>query len=270
MSAAELPDLQSSEPHQPIAIDAVGISGLRHPVVVLDRIRAKQETVASLTMSIDLPASQRGAHLSRFLDVLSDADGELTVRTAQRLLAALTDRLGGTTATIDAAFPYFVERHAPVTGARGLLDVQCSFSFRGGAEAMDFVLTVTVPVTTLCPCSQAVSDYGAHNQRCDVAISVRTATMDDPTDDEIVWIEDLVELAERHGSAPIYPALKRPDERFVTMQAYDNPAFVEDVVRGVAAELASDHRVAGFCVEVASDESIHNHRAFARVGRRLR
>ena len=129
---------------------------------------------------------------------------------------------------------------------------------------------MTVPVTTLCPCSRAVSDYGAHNQRCAVTISVRTAVTDQPTDDEIVWIEDLVEVAERHASAPIYPTLKRPDERFVTMQAYDNPAFVEDVVRGVAAELADDPRVADFCVEASSDESIHNHRAFARAGRQLR
>ena len=270
MSPAELADPQSSESRQEIALDAVGISGLRHPVVVLDHLRAKQETVASLTMAVDLAASQRGAHLSRLLEVLSDAEGELTVRTAQRLLAGITGQLGATTATIDAEFPYFIEKHAPVTGARGLLDVACRFSFRGDAEAMDFVLTVTVPVTTLCPCSRAVSDYGAHNQRCAVTISVRAAATDEPTDDEIVWIEDLVGLAERHGSAPIYPTLKRPDERFVTMQAYDNPAFVEDVVRGVAAELAADRRVAEFCVEAASDESIHNHRAFARVGTKLR
>lgn len=269
MGPAELSDLQSSESPQPIALDAVGISGLRHPVVVLDRLRAKQETVASLTMAVDLAASQRGAHLSRFLEVLSDAEGELTVRTAQRLLTAITNQLGGRTATIDAEFPYFIEKRAPVSGARGLLDVACRFTFRGGADAMDFVLTVSVPVTTLCPCSRAVSDYGAHNQRCAVTISVRTAPTATPTDDEIVWIEDLVDLAERHASAPIYPVLKRPDERFVTMQAYDNPAFVEDVVRGVAADLARDRRVTEFFVEASSDESIHNHRAFARVGHPL-
>ena len=270
MVPTELADLQSSKSPQQITLDAVGISGLRHPIVVLDRLRAKQETVASLTMAVDLAASQRGAHLSRFLEVLSEAEGELTVRTAQNLLAAITTQLGATTATIDAEFPYFIEKRAPVTGARGLLDVACRFSFRGGADAMDFVLTVTIPVTTLCPCSRAVSDYGAHNQRCSVAISPHAARTEEPADDEIIWIEDLVDLAERHASAPIYPALKRPDERFVTMQAYDNPAFVEDVVRGVAAELASDQRVAEFCVEASSDESIHNHRAFARCGRQLR
>ncbi len=270
MSRPGLADLQASASRQPIAIDAVGISRLRHPVVVLDRLRAKQETVAMLTMAIDLTASQRGAHLSRFLEVLSDVECELTVRTAQRLLTTITERLGGTTAAIDAEFPYFIEKRAPVSGVRGLLDVACCFSFRGDGDAVDFGLTVSVPVTTLCPCSRAVSDYGAHNQRCDVTITVRSAVTDDPTDDEIVWIEDLVDLAERHASAPIYPTLKRPDERFVTMQAYDNPAFVEDVVRGVADELADDQRVAEFCVEASSDESIHNHRAFARVGTPLR
>lgn len=269
MIPTELADLQASESRQQLALEAVGISGLRHPVVVLDRLRAKQETVASVTMAVDLAASQRGAHLSRFLEVLSDAESELTVRTAQNLLAAITTQLGATTATIDAEFPYFIEKRAPVTGARGLLDVACRFSFRGGIDAMDFVLTVTVPVTTLCPCSRAVSDYGAHNQRCAVTIAVRAAATEEPADDEIVWIEDLVDLAERHASAPIYPALKRPDERFVTMQAYDNPAFVEDVVRGIAEELAGDHRVAEFSVDASSDESIHNHRAFARVGRPL-
>jgi GTP cyclohydrolase IB len=262
MIPTKLADLQASESRQQIALDAVGISGLRHPVVVLDRLRAKQETVASLTMAVDLAASQRGAHLSRFLEVLSDAEGELTVRTAPNLLAAITTQLGATTATIDAEFPYFIEKRAPVTGAPGLPDVACCFFFRG-------VLTVTVPVTTLCPCSRAVSDYGAHNQRCAVTIAVRAAATEEPADDEIVWIEDLVDLAERHASAPIYPALKRPDERFVTMQAFDNPAFVEDVVRGIAEELASDRRVADYSVDASSDESIHNHRAFARVGRPL-
>lgn len=270
MAPIELPDLQSSESSQQIALEAVGITGLRHPIVILDRLRAKQETVASLTMAVDLAASQRGAHLSRFLEVLSDADGELTVRTAHRLLTAITSQLGGTKATIDAEFLYFIEKQAPATGARGLLDVACRFSFGGTSDSMDFVLTVTAPVTTLCPCSRAVSDYGAHNQRCSVKISVRPTAKEEPTDDEIVWIEDLVDLAERHGSAPIYPTLKRPDERHVTMQAYDNPAFVEDVVRGVAAELASDPRVAEFCVEASSEESIHNHSAFARCGRQLR
>lgn len=270
MSAAELADIQASVPQRAMQIDAVGISHLRHPIVVLDRAQAKQETVATISMAVELQASTRGAHLSRFLEVLADADAELTIRTAGRLLSELRTRLGSTAAAVDAEFPYFVEKHAPVTGARGLLDVGCHFSFRNLHSRSDFVVSVTVPVTTLCPCSKAVSDYGAHNQRCDVTISTLQRLTDEPTDDEIVWIEDLVDLAERNASAPIYPALKRPDERFVTMQAFDNPAFVEDVVRGVAAGLLEDPRVENFHVEASSDESIHNHRAFARIGSPLR
>lgn len=265
MTATELPDLQASPAENALALDSVGISGLRQPIVVLDRRRSKQETIAELALSVDLPAHQRGAHLSRFLDVLAEADNELTVRTAERLLCDVRTRLGAKTASIVAAFTYFIDKRAPVSGAKGLLDIACQFSFRDDGEELSFVLEVRTPVTTLCPCSRAVSDYGAHNQRCDVTIAV-TAAIGEDDESSIVWIEDLVELAERHASAPIYPALKRPDERFVTMLAYDNPAFVEDVVRGVAVELGSDERVKSFFVEAASDESIHNHRAFARVG----
>jgi GTP cyclohydrolase I len=261
-----LADIQGGQPTRPLAVDAVGVSHLSYPIVVLDRLQAKQETVATLSLGTNLPATQRGAHLSRLLELLSDSGGELTIRTANQLLATLTDRLGSTTAMIKAEFPYFVEKFAPVTGARGLLDVQTCFSFRGDGNQVAFVLSVTVPVTTLCPCSKAVSDYGAHNQRCSVTVSVAPKSTGECGDDELVWIEDIVELAERHASAPLYPVLKRPDERFVTMQAYDNPAFVEDVVRGVAIELTQDSRISEFFVEASSDESIHNHRAFARVG----
>jgi GTP cyclohydrolase I len=265
VTGTDLPDLQVSKVAHPMRIDAVGISHLRYPIVVLDRSRAKQETVADLTMSVDLAADQRGAHLSRFLEVLDEGAGELTMRTADRMLSALRTRLGSVSAAIEASFPFFVEKRAPVSGARGLLDIACTFRFETDANDVRFVATTVVPVTTLCPCSQAVSDYGAHNQRCFVTITVDAPAVEEPTDDEIVWIEDLVAIAERNASAPIYPTLKREDERFVTMQAFDNPAFVEDVVRGVASELVDDARVRGFIVEASSDESIHNHRAFARI-----
>jgi GTP cyclohydrolase I len=171
-------------------------------------------------------------------------------------------RLGAQAARVVADFSYFIEKRAPVTGARGLLDIATIFTFTDRGNGAEFIMRVTVPVTTLCPCSRAVSDYGAHNQRCNITIWAEC-----PADDSaIVWIEDLVEIAEAHASAPIYPALKRPDERHVTMQAYDNPAFVEDVVRGVAADLKALPAIQRFSVEASSDESIHNHRAFARIG----
>jgi GTP cyclohydrolase I len=261
MSSEALADLQSSQPGVAMRIDWVGVSHLRQPLLVLDRGHAKQETVAELALAVDLDASARGAHLSRFLDVLAEADNELTTRTAPGLLADMRRRLGAQAARVVAHFPYFVEKRAPVTGARGLLDIDTTFTFTDQGNGVEFLMRVTVPVTTLCPCSRAVSDYGAHNQRCDVTIWAECAA-----DGAIVWIEDLVEIVEAHGSAPIYPALKRPDERHVTMQAYDNPAFVEDVVRGVAADLDGVPGVRKFSVEASSDESIHNHRAFARIG----
>jgi GTP cyclohydrolase I len=265
MTNNELVDLQSSAPLVPLRIDWVGISHLRQPLLVLDRSQAKQETVADITLAVDLAASERGAHLSRFLDVLADADHELSIRTAGRLLADMRQRLGARAARAVATFPYFIEKRAPVTGARGLLDIATTFTFSDLGDGLVFILEVTVPVTTLCPCSRAVSDYGAHNQRCYVTIGVR-AVIEDEADELIIWIEDLVELAEVHASAPIYPALKRPDERHVTMLAFDNPVFVEDIVRGIAAGLEADPRVVEFHVDASSDESIHNHRAFARIG----
>lgn len=267
MKAQHLADIQAATPSVELRIDWVGVSQLRQPLLVLDRSHSKQETVAELVLAVDLGASQRGAHLSRFLEILAEADNEFTIRTAGRLLEEMKQRLSATAARAVAAFPYFVEKRAPVTGARGLLDIASTFTFTDRGDGLEFVLEVVVPVTTLCPCSREVSDYGAHNQRCDVTIAIRTSA--DGPEESIVWIEDLVELAEANASAPIYPALKRPDERFVTMQAYDSPAFVEDVVRGVAAGLASDPRITQFCVEASSDESIHNHRAFARIGSSL-
>lgn len=269
MSVRELADLQMSAPAVALPIDWVGVSHLRQPLLVLDRSQAKQETVADLLLAVDLEASERGAHLSRFLDLLAEADNELTVRTAGGLLDQMKHRLAARAAKVVATFPYFIEKCAPVTGARGLLDILTTFTFADRGSGLDCVLEVRIPVTTLCPCSRAVSDYGAHNQRCHVTVAVRWVPEDD-AEHGIIWIEELVELAELHASAPIFPALKRPDERYVTMLAYDNPAFVEDVARGVAAGLSSDSRVREFYVEASSDESIHNHRAFAQIGSPLR
>jgi GTP cyclohydrolase I len=265
MSNRGLADLQSSASLVAVPIDWVGVSHLRQPILVLDRSHAKQETVADLLLAVDLEASVRGAHLSRFLDILAEAENELTIRTATRLLVDMRRRLAARAARAVATFPYFIEKRAPVTGARGLLDIMTTFTFSDCGSGLDFVLEVRIPVTTLCPCSRAVSDYGAHNQRCEVTIALQCEAKDEDPD-SIVWIEELVALAEAHASAPIYPALKRSDERFVTMLAYDNPAFVEDVAREIATELSSDHRILKFFVEASSDESIHNHRAFARIG----
>lgn len=253
-----LHDMQSGQDDRGVAIDYVGVSDLRYPIVVLDRKAEKQHTIGSIALSVGLPHHFKGTHMSRFIEVLNDHRGEITVRTIPTILADLRQRLDAETARVEVRFPYFIEKEAPATGAAGLMDYDCAFKAEANGGLNDFVLEARVPVTSLCPCSKAISDYGAHNQRGQITIEVRT-----PGD--IVWIEELVAIGERAGSAPVYPLLKRADERHVTMQAYDNPAFVEDMVRSVAVELKGDSRISWFRVSAKNDESIHNHRAFASV-----
>ncbi len=257
-------DTQNAIDTRNLPIDQVGVNNLRYPIVVLDRENARQQTVAQVTMSVDLPHQFRGTHMSRFLEVLNEHNGEVTMRTLPRILQALRERLGAARANIELTFPYFLRRYAPVTGASGLMDYQCTFIGRVDEQGDDFILVVRVPVNSLCPCSKAISDYGAHNQRGYVTMQVRSTRAEDGTP-RFIWIEDLVAVAEQCASAPVYPILKRADERHVTMLAYDNPAFVEDVVRSVALRLQADLRVAWFRVEAVHEESIHNHSAFARI-----
>ena len=266
----QIEDVQGRPDARGIALDRVGVTDLRYPIVVLDRAEQKQHTIATLTMSVNLPHHFKGTHMSRFLEVLNAHRGEITMRTMPEILHELKTRLDAESARIEVSFPYFIERAAPVSGAKGLMDYECSFvgEVNGGSE--DFVLGAKVPVTSLCPCSKAISDFdpetgkgrGAHNQRGEVSLEVR-GTQTPPAD--LIWLEELVEIAERCASAPVYPLLKRSDERFVTMQAYDNPVFVEDMVRNVALQLKADKRVEWFRIQAVNHESIHNHGAFAQV-----
>lgn len=260
-----LEDVQNQPDGRNIPLDQVGVGDLRHPIRVLDRERGTQDTVATFSMSVSLPHHVKGTHMSRFLEVLNEHRGEVTMRTLPGILESLKERLDAAGARIEVSFPYFLEREAPVSGAKGLMDYECSFigELLDGEEA-DFFLGIKVPITTLCPCSKAISDYGAHNQRGYVEMEVRSRRAEDGRS-EVIWIEELVEAAESSASAPVYPVLKRPDERYVTMQAHDNPTFVEDVVRNVAVRLMEDDRVAWFRVRAENQESIHNHSAFARV-----
>jgi GTP cyclohydrolase I len=257
-------DMQNSRDNREIPIDLVGVKDLTYPIFILDRNHEKQQTTARVSMSVNLPQEFKGTHMSRFIEVLNEYRGEITMRTLPALLHDLKERLQAESAHVELAFPYFVEKAAPVSGARAMMDYQCAFIAEANGGEMDFVLRVIVPVTTLCPCSKAISDYGAHNQRGYVDIRVRSVPGQDgqPT---FVWIEELIEVAEASGSAPVFPLLKREDERHVTMQAFDNPVFVEDLVRNVAVRLRTDERVAWYCVEAANMESIHNHAAFART-----
>lgn len=257
-------DVQGRLDTRQIAIDQVGVSELRYPIVVLDRENEKQHTVAVLTMSVGLPHHFKGTHMSRFLEVLNEHRGEVTQRTLPYILRALRERLEADSARIEVHFPYFVEREAPISRARGIMDYECFFVGESNGAREDFILGVRVPVTSLCPCSKEISDYGAHNQRGYITIEVRSVPQPD-SPRTLIWIEELIEYAELSGSAPVYPLLKRADERHVTMQAYDNPVFVEDMVRNVSQRLQEDTRVAWFKVHAVNHESIHNHGAFAQI-----
>lgn len=257
-------DVQGRKDERGIAIKQAGVSDLSYPITVLDRAHERQQTIARLSMSVGLPHHFKGTHMSRFIEVLEAHRGEVTMRTLPAILGELRQRLDAETARIELSFPYFIERTAPVTGAKALMDFQCSFAGETTASGDDFVTAVTVPVTSLCPCSKTISDYGAHNQRTYVTIEVRPVSpMFSP--ETVVWIEELVEIAESASSCPVYPLLKRADERHITMQAYDNPKFVEDIVRDVALRLRKDERIRWFRTLARSHESIHNHSAFAEV-----
>ncbi|MEZ4298996.1 MAG: GTP cyclohydrolase FolE2 [Polyangiaceae bacterium] len=257
-------DVQSRADRRGIALDRAGVMDLRYPIVVLDRKNERQQTTARVTMSVSLPHHFKGTHMSRFIEVLNEHRGEVTMRTLPKLLKELRERLEAESARVELHFTYFLERAAPQSGARGLMDYECSFVGESSGTRDDFILGVRVPVTSLCPCSKEISDYGAHNQRGIIGVDVRSteAAAGGPS---LIWIEELVEIAERAASAPVYPLLKRSDERHVTMQAYENPVFVEDMVRNVAAALMEDARVGWFAVQAVNYESIHNHSAFASM-----
>jgi GTP cyclohydrolase IB len=259
-----LEDVQNRRDRRGIPINKVGVSDLRYPILVLDRAQQWQHTVAHVSLSVALPHHFKGTHMSRFVEVLNKHRGEITMRTLPAILRELRERLDAEQAHIDVKFPYFLERTAPVSGASALMDYRCAFAGESNGDTDEFVLSVEVPVTSLCPCSKEISDYGAHNQRGYVSVQVR-GSRTRTGEPELIWIEEIIEIAEAAASAPVYPLLKRPDERHVTMQAFDKPAFVEDIVRDVAMQLRDDSRVEWFRVHVVNQESIHNHSAFAEI-----
>jgi GTP cyclohydrolase IB len=257
-------DVQKQQDQRGIPIEYVGVTGVRYPIVVLDRTKDQQQTIADIAISVELPHEFRGTHMSRFIEVLEHHRGVVTMHTIPAILAEVKARLEAERARIEISFPYFIERAAPVSGAKAFMDYQCSFTAEMDRSANDFILGIRVPVSTLCPCSKSISDYGAHNQRGYVDIKVRSIVGQDGMP-ELMWLEELVEIAESSASSPVLPLVKRVDERYLTMQAYDKPAFVEDIVRDVAAKLRNDVRVAWFSVRCENHESIHNHNVFAQV-----
>lgn len=255
-------DVQSRSDDRGIPLDQVGVTGLRYPIVVLDKDHEKQSTIANITMSVNLPHHFKGTHMSRFLEVLNEHHGEVTMRTLPAILKRMRERLDAESARIELTFPYFMERKAPVSGATGLMDYECSFIGETHGGDLDFTIGVKVPVTSLCPCSKEISDYGAHNQRGIISLKVKS-TLDEQGHPHLIWLEELIDLAEACGSSKVYPLLKRDDERYVTMRAYDNPVFVEDIVRNVVKSLENLEHVGWYSIHVENFESIHNHSAYA-------
>ncbi|WP_345120011.1 GTP cyclohydrolase FolE2 [Dactylosporangium darangshiense] len=255
-----LADVQGLPDGRGIALDEVGIDGLRYPLLVADGQGTKRETVATVGMSVSLDADVKGAHLSRFVEVLHAWRDQLGPDTVRSLAEDLRVRMGSTSAQVRLDFPYFLERSAPVTGMRSFTEYGCALDARAAGIGSALTLKTRVPVTSVCPCSKAISDRGAHNQRGYITIEAR------PAEPVHLWFDDLIEVAESAASSPVYALLKRPDERHVTMAGYDNPVFVEDMARNVAQALRGDSRVTEFRVYVMNDESIHNHAAYARLG----
>ena len=256
-------DVQNTPDTRGIPIDQVGITNLCYPISVMDQDGKLVPTVAHISMSVHLPHHFKGTHMSRFLEVLAKHQGEITTRSLPAILHDLKDRLNAESAHVEVTFPHFIEKAAPVSGAKAKVACDCAFTVSCNGSKDDVKLRVVVPVKTLCPCSKEISDYGAHNQRGHVTIEVSPKMSKRGW--AWIWIEELVEVAEKSASAPVYALLKRPDERHVTMQAYDNPVFVEDLVRNVAVLLKKDPRITAFMVQAINQESIHAHDAFARV-----
>ena len=252
-----IPDIQSKVDTRQLAIDQVGIRAIRHPVKVRDRSHGEQYTVATFNMYVGLPHNFKGTHMSRFVEVLNDHDNVISIQSFREIVKEVANKLDSETSRIEMTFPYFLDKAAPVTGVMSLVDYEVTLYGDLEEEEVSITTSVVVPVTSLCPCSKEISDYGAHNQRSHVTITVRT--------DGFVWLEELIQLAENNASSQLYGLLKRPDEKFVTEQAYDNPKFVEDMVRDIAGQLIEDERIIAYTVESENFESIHNHSAYARI-----
>jgi len=253
-----MPDMQTSRDNRNIPIDKVGVKDISYPIVVMDKKKKFQHTIARINMYVDLPHQFKGTHMSRFIEILNSYREEIALDKLEIMLGEMKKKLGATTAHLEMEFPYFIEKKAPVSRARSLMEYTCSFAATL-AEDFDFLLGIRIPVTSLCPCSKELSAYGAHNQRSIISIKVRYSNF--------IWIEELVSLVEECGSSPVYSLLKRVDEKYVTEKAYDNPKFVEDIVREVTEKLLAEPDISWFSVEAENFESIHKHSAYAFIER---
>ncbi len=253
---AEVEDVQARADTRQLPINRVGIKDVSHPVRVRDRSAGEQHTIATFNMYVSLPHNFKGTHMSRFVEILH-GEREISVESFRTMLTTMTERLEADTGHIEMSFPFFVMKKAPVSGVESLMSYEASLIGERREGRTEMWVRVIVPVTSLCPCSKKIADYGAHNQRSHITIKARLRTH--------IWIEELIEVAESEASCELYGILKRPDEKYVTERAYDNPKFVEDMVRDVAVRLNTDDRIAAYAVESENFESIHNHSAYALI-----
>ncbi|MCK5541059.1 MAG: GTP cyclohydrolase I FolE2 [Desulfobacterales bacterium] len=251
-------DIQNQPDFRKIPIDKVGIKELKYPVKVRDKSKGLQSTVAKISMFVDLPHQLKGTHMSRFVEMLHQFRQQVSLESLTNILEDMKETLGAESSHIEIDFPYFINKKAPVSGTPGLMDYSCTII--GSSDRnnnTDIILKVAVPVTSVCPCSKEISEYGAHNQRGQVLVSARFK--------KFIWIEDIVDIVEKSASCELYSVLKREDEKYVTESAYDKPMFVEDLVREVASELIADNNITWFAVSAENFESIHNHSAYAYI-----
>ena len=247
-------DIQNQKDTRAVPLQKVGVKGVKYPVTVLDKNAKQQQTTATVDLYVNLPHNYKGTHMSRFIEVFHKYHEDISMHHFLDMLEEMRTKLSAQEAFGRLEFPYFIEKKAPVSGSAGIMEYHCAYEGKVSDSQKDFYITIEVPVTTLCPCSKAISEYGAHNQRGKVKVRLLYSSF--------FWIEDIIDLIEKSASAPLYSLLKRQDEKHVTEQAYDNPRFVEDVVREVYTGLKKlDFK--RFSVEAENEESIHFHNAYA-------
>jgi len=255
-----LVDIQNGKANHPLVIDHVGIKGIKYPISVYDKKRGFQHTVAQIAMYVDLPSHYKGTHMSRFIEILSKVNGEISVNRIKEILNTMKIKLNAQKSKIEFHFPYFIEKTAPISHSKAFIDYDCILTATL-SSTFNYTLSVIVPVHSLCPCSKEISENSAHNQRSFVTITIEAKT--------VIWIEDLVEIAEKNSSSPLYSYLKRSDEKYVTEYSYAHPMFVEDIVRAIANDLQKIPQIKYFKVEAENMESIHNHNAYASIEKRF-
>ncbi len=251
-------DIQNQHDDRNIPINKVGIKNIRYPIKVLDRENNFQHTVASINMYVDLPHDSKGTHMSRFVEMLHVFKPALSLKSFSVILEQMKNDLNAASAHIEVSFPYFIEKQAPKSGSPGYMDYDCRLVGSSDPHGKtDLLCEIFVPISSVCPCSKEISDGGAHNQRGEVHLRTRF--------NKFIWIEDMITLVEDAASCDVYSVLKRIDEKYVTETGYENPKFVEDIVRDIAKNLMDDDNITWFAVSVENFESIHNHSAYAFI-----